>query len=134
MPKLSVASTEIPPKLPKPGGETIRKRISSTEMPPSTATTEFIETGGSNAESMRRSTATPIAATIVTTRTTGMKSSVFQALPPPDALPEKPPTPETSTPNQLKNMNMKSRTAETAAIFSPVPSLSASICVSLPSD
>ena len=44
-----------------------------------------------------------------------MKSSASQALPPTSGtLPEKPPTPETSTPNQSKNMKMKSRTAETA--------------------
>ena len=54
-----------------------------------------------------------------------MNSSASQASPPaPGTLPEKPPAPETSTPNQVKNMNMKSRTAEIAAIFSPVFSLS----------
>ena len=42
----------------------------------------------------------------------------------PETLPEKPLTPETSTPNQSKNMKMKSRIAETAAIFSPGLSLS----------
>ena len=54
-----------------------------------------------------------------------MKSSASQALPPPPGtLPEKPPTPETSTPNQSKNMKMKSRIAEPPAIFSPGLSLS----------
>ena len=41
------ASTETPPKLPKPGGSMIRKRTSRAERPPSTATATFIETGGS---------------------------------------------------------------------------------------
>src|SRR3954462_13356923 len=62
---------------------------------------------------------------IVITRMIGMKSSASQALPPaPGTLPENPPTPETSTPNQLKNMKMKSRIAEAPATFSPGLSLS----------
>ena len=66
------------------------------------------------------------------TRITGMNSRASKALPPaPGTLPEKPPTPETSTPNQVKNMNMKSRTAEIAATFSPVFSLLTSIYISL---
>src|SRR3954447_23506947 len=65
------------------------------------------------------------AAMIVITRMIGMKSSASQALPPPPGtLPENPPTPETSTPNQSKNMKMKSRIAELPAIFSPGLSLS----------
>ena len=43
-----------------------------------------------------------------------MKSSASQALPPALTAAEKPLTPETSTPNQSKNMKMKSRIAETA--------------------
>ena len=102
-----------------------------TESPPSAATTAFIETGGSQVESMRRRTATPTAAMTAIRRTIGMKSRASQALPPaPGTLPEKPPAPETSTPNQSKNMNMKRRIPETAATFSPVLSLSASIYTS----
>src|ERR1044071_2444913 len=57
-----------------------------------------------------------------------MKARASEALPPaPGTVPEKPPEPETSTPNQVKNMKMKSRTADTPAIFSPVLSLSTSI-------
>ena len=47
MPNSTVPSTDTPPKLPKLGGSTIRNRISSTERPPSTVTTAFIEIGGS---------------------------------------------------------------------------------------
>ena len=59
-------------------------------------------------------------------------SRASQALPPaPSTVPEKPLTPETLAPNQSKNMKMKRRTAEIAEIFSPLLSLSSSIC-SLP--
>ena len=76
--------------------------------------------------------ATPIATTIASMRKIGITSSASQALPPlPETSPEKPATPEISTPNQSKNMNMKRRIAETAETFSPVLSLSTSICASL---
>ena len=56
-------------------------------------------------------------------------SRASQALPPaPSTVPEKPLPPETSAPNQSKNMKMKRRIAEIAAIFSPLLSLSSSIC------
>ena len=130
MPNSRVPSTETPPKLPKLGGSMIRNRTSSTERPPRTVTATFIETGGSYSESLRRRKTLIRATTIVTTRTIGMKSSASQALPPaPGTEPEKPSEPETSTPNQVKNMKMKRRTAETPAIFSPVLSLSTSICI-----
>ena len=61
-----------------------------------------------------------------------MMSRASQALPPaPSTVPEKPLTPETLAPNQSKNMKMKRRIAEIAEIFSPLLSLSSSIC-SLP--
>src|SRR6188472_1198351 len=61
----------------------------------------------------------------VISSTIGMKSSVSQALPAsPETLPEKPLTPETSAPNQLRNIKMKRAIAEAPAIFSPGLSLS----------
>src|SRR5947199_3391786 len=103
----------------------IRKRINRTETTPRTVTTVLIGTDGSYGESARRRPAITSAATIVITRTIGMNSSASQALPPlPGTLPENPLIPETSTPNQSKNMKMKSRIAEPPAIFSPGLSLS----------
>ena len=65
MPTSSVASTETPPKLPKLGGSTIRKRISKTEITPRTVTTVLIGTVGSYGESARRRPTITNAATIV---------------------------------------------------------------------
>jgi hypothetical protein len=71
-----------------------------------------------------------MATTIASMRKSGIRSSASQALPPaPLTSPVKPGTPDTLTPNQSKNMNTKRRTAETAEIFSPVLSLSASIYI-----
>ena len=77
----------------------------------------LIETGGSTAESARRSDATEPGDD--RSRTIGMKSSESQALPPSPTV-RRSRCAATSTPNHSKNMKMKSRIAETPAIFSPV--------------
>jgi hypothetical protein len=82
----------------------------------------------STSVALARTTTIASTAMIAMIRIQGMMSSASQALPPPEGSNDTPP-PETLTPNQSKNMKMKSRIAEMPAICSPCRNLLMSIQV-----
>ena len=112
-------STETPPKLPSRAGRRSGRGSAGRRAPPSTATTALSGNGGSQSESVRRSRRPRARRRSPPRGRSGCSRARPRRCRRRRRRPEMPLPPETSTPNQSKNMKMKSTIAETAGDLLP---------------